>query len=224
MRFVALTLLICVAAFAEVFDTAIQALVAPYSWTEEQRLELEEFPSYIQPSLREPVAGYNAFRPGMSPEGIDTAVAGLMAGMERGFIVLGDRPSVPLLARDYVTSAPLETEWDSMPEGPMDEAIHAVTWLREDPGTPLEPFLLLLAAHRARAAWECYANLYYPEAAEPVYASGMQTTAEIYGMMMGQALSHPDPAVQWIAGELDDLPWVYIDVSSLVPAGGRAGP
>lgn len=66
--------------------------------------------------------------------------------------------------------------------------------------------------------------MYYPEASEPIYASGMQTTGDIYGTVLSEALSQPDPAVQWLAGELDDLPWVYMDVSDLVPSGTRAGP
>lgn|GEM_PF-5626266 len=227
MRALAVLALVCLAvgpASAKVFDTAVEALLAPYSWEENQRLELEGFPSYIRPSLADLVAGYNGFRPGITPEDTDEWMAALMAGLERGFIVLGDSPSMPLLARDYTSSAPLYRDWEGRPGRPLEEAVHAVTWLRQDPDTPLEPFLLILAAHRARAAWECYAYMYYPEATEPVYAGGMQTAADIYGVVLSEALSHPDPAVQWLAGELDDLPRAYIDVSDLVPSGTRAGP
>ena len=220
----ALIMLTAGTAGAKVFDTAAEALLAPYSWEEDQRLELESFPSYIRPSLADLVAGYNGFRPGITPQDTDEWLARQMAGLERGFIVLGDSPSMSLLARDYTSSAPLSPDWESRPGRPLEEAVHAVTWLRQDPDTPLEPFLLILAAHRARAAWECYASLYYPEASEPVYAGGMQTAADIYGVVLSEALSHPDPAVQWLAGELDDLPWAYMDVSGLVPSGTRAGP
>jgi len=220
----ALIMLTAGTAGAKVFDTAVEGLLTPYSWEEDQRLELESFPSYIRPSLADLVAGYNGFRPGITPEDTDEWLAGQMAGLERGFIVLGDSPSMSLLARDYTSSAPLFPDWEGRPGRPLEEAVHAVTWLRQDPGTPLEPFLLLLAAHRARAAWECYASMYYPDASEPVYAGGMQTAADIYGVVLSEALSHPDPAVQWLAGELDDLPRVYIDVSGLVPEGTRAGP
>ncbi len=209
---------------AEVFDTAVQALMAPYTWDEDQRLELESFPSYIRPSLSDLVAGYNGFRPGSTPGDTEEWMAARMAGLERGFVVLGDHPSVPDRAREYASSAPISRDWEGLPQGPMDEAVYAVTWLREHPDTTLEPFLLLLAAHRARATWECYASMYYPESSEPVYASGMQTAADIYGVVLSEALSHPDPAVQWLGGELDDLPWVYIDVAGEVPAGSRAGP
>lgn len=221
MRLALLTGLILVLAApvaAEVYDSAVEALFAPYRSGEEQVLVLEGFPSYIRPSLFELVEAYNDFDPaGTSQEPV-------RAGLLRGFSVLGRDDATRRRAVAYLDSAPPRREWEGLPEGPMAEAVQAVTWLRENPESPLEPFLLLLSAHRARAAWECYAALYYPEAEEPVYASGMQTTAEIYNVMLGEALVHSDPAVQWLAGELDDLPWVYMDVSDIVPEGRRAGP
>jgi len=221
MRPAFLTAMVCLlasTASAEIYDSAVEGLFAPYLSGEEQSLELEGFPSYIRPSLFELVEAYNEYSPQDSPE--DPVRAGLL----RAFAVLARDSAARPRALAYLDSAPVSGDWEGMPEGPMAEAVAAVTWLREHPESPLEPFLLLLAAHRARAAWECYASLYYPEAEEPVYASGMQTTAEIYNVMLGEALVHSDPAVQWLAGELDDLPWVYMNVRDIVPEDRRAGP
>ena len=126
----ALIMLTAGTAGAKVFDTAAEALLAPYSWEEDQRLELESFPSYIRPSLADLVAAYNEFRPGITPEDTEEWLAGQMAGLERGFVVLGDHPSVPERAREYASSAPVSRDWESLPQGPMDEAVYAVTWLR----------------------------------------------------------------------------------------------
>ncbi|MBD3370170.1 hypothetical protein GF402_07395 [Candidatus Fermentibacteria bacterium] len=235
MRLSALSmmLLLAFAFFAEAkpYRTVVESLLDRY-WVinpDSADIDLRDYPAFLRPGLREYLARWDGFRSGLDFEAcrswVDTVSLEVAAGMERGIVALVDHPAARQLARSYASQAPHAYEWEGVPEVPLREVTHAMEYLSDHPDTPLEPFLLLLGAHRARAAWECYVSFRYasPEHADEL-SEELESTSEVYLLLLGKALSHPDPLVQWMAGELDDLPYVYMDVRDLLPDSVPARP
>lgn len=220
----ALLLLIATGGYSKPYGTIVESLFDWYTVRDpgSADIDLLDYPVFLRPRLQEYLEGWNGFRTGLGFDTCryweDTVRLERAAGIERGIVALVDHSAARQLALSYASYAPSAYEWEGMPDGPLRETTHAMEYMRTHPGTPLEPFLLLLGAHRARAAWECYASSYYAGLDDDGSSlDGLRSTSEVYLLLLGQALSHEDPLVQWMAGELDDLPYVYIDVRRVVP-------
>ncbi len=123
--------------------------------------------------------------------------------VERAIVALIDRPGIEAQAADYARKAVLFYEWEGMSEGPLAEAAHTETFLREKPDSPLKPFLQVFLAHRWKCARE--AMLVEKKREEAIRLQ------ETYRKNMALLLTNPDPLVRAVAGDLDAEPAVYLD-------------
>ena len=91
---------------------------------------------------------------------VDSVSMKKRAGLERGMTALIDHPDISSLALEYASSATCYFEWEGVPEGPGDEAVYALSYMSENPHSPLVPFLLIFSMHRLRAQHECITAYY----------------------------------------------------------------
>lgn len=122
--------------------------------------------------------------------------------VESGIVSLIDAPGIEQAALDYVQNAKIFYEWEGMPSGPLDEAAYAENVLKENPSTPLAPYLYLFIAHRERAAFETM---------NPVKDKDQMTAvARKYRTFMQRARAVADPIFRLLADDLDRQPQIYV--------------
>ena len=132
---------------------------------------------------------------------VDSVTTQKRAGHERGIVSLILHPEVHSLALIYLSKAPVPYEWegDSYPIG--REALHAMSFLRRNPGTPLEPYIILELMYLLRAQEECI-TVFEGLPADSIIA--------LYDSLLQVALDHEDPLVNYFAGEIDSEAFVYV--------------
>ena len=121
--------------------------------------------------------------------------------IERAIVALIDAPGVNAQAVEFVKAAPIASEWEGRPEGPLAEASYAEEVLKKAPKSPLAPFLYVFIAQRQRAAFEA-AEHSNDEAA-------MKTAAKQYRANIERARAASDPIFKLLADDLDRVPYVY---------------
>lgn len=122
--------------------------------------------------------------------------------IERAIVALVDAPGVERLAVDYINAARISYEWEGKPDGPLGEAAAAEDFLKQNPSSPLAPYLYMFIAHRQRAAFEAYARAQNVE--------GMKATSKKYRTLLQRARSATDPIFALIADDLDRQGYVYL--------------
>ncbi len=130
------------------------------------------------------------------------------AGLERGIVALIDHPDISSLALEYVSSARCYHAWEGLPEGPGDEAVYALSYMHENPESPLEPYLILFLMHRLKAQRECILS-YSIRLDSLRYTAEADSIQVLYDSLFSEALQHPDPLVTYFALELDSKEIVY---------------
>ena len=110
-------------------------------------------------------------------------------------------PEVHSLALIYLSKAPVPYEWEgsSYPIG--REALHAMSFLRRNPGTPLEPYIILELMYLLRAQEECMTVF------EGLPADSI---IDLYDSLLQVALDHEDPLINYFAMEIDSEAFVYV--------------
>jgi hypothetical protein len=94
-------------------------------------------------------------------------------------------------------------EWEGMSEGPLAEADYVEQWLKQRPGTAIEPFLHLFMAHRLRAGYE---------AAKACHEKGLwPILARRYNDSLRSAHASGNQLISCIADDLDAQPFVYLE-------------
>lgn len=132
---------------------------------------------------------------------VDSMSVQKRAGMERGLVSLISGSDTDSLALIFLSKAPMPYEWEGYWRVIEAETVHAMSFLRRNPGTPLEPYIVLLLMHRLRAQEECMRVL------ESIPADRV---VALYDSLLQVALNDPDPLVGYFARELDAEPFVYI--------------
>lgn len=122
--------------------------------------------------------------------------------IERAIVALIDTPGVDSRALEFVKAARIAVDWQRTWEGPLDEAAAAEEFLKQNPSTPIAPYLYLFIAQRQRAAFEAYA------AAKNV--DGMKTASRKYRTLLQRSRSVEDPIFALLADDLDRQPYVYL--------------
>lgn len=139
---------------------------------------------------------------------VDSITMKKRAGLERGIAALIDHPDISSLALEYASSAICYYEWEGLPEGPGDEAVFALSYMNENPESPLEPYLILFLMHRLRAQRECIVS-YYIRLDTLRYTAEADSLQVLYDSLFSEAVQHPDPLVTYFALELDSREKVY---------------
>jgi hypothetical protein len=102
----------------------------------------------------------------------------------------------------FVKGAPIAHEWEGMADGPLAESAYAEQTLKQEPSTPLAPYLYLFIAQRQRAA---------AEAADRTQDTAVKTAALAkYRDYLSRARGVPDPIFALIADDMERMPYVYI--------------
>ena len=121
--------------------------------------------------------------------------------IERAIVALIDAPDIKTQAVEFVKAAPIASEWEGRPAGPLAEATYAEEVLKKAPKSPMAPFLEVFIAQRHRAAFEA-AERENDEAA-------MKTSAKQYRAFIERARAASDPIFRLLADDLDRVPYVY---------------
>lgn len=140
---------------------------------------------------------------------VDSVTMKKRAGLERGISALINHPDISSLAFEYASSAKVYYEWEGVPEGPGDEAVYALSYMSENPQSPLEPFLILFTMHRLRAQRECI-TAYYITMDSIRYSAEADSLQLLYDSLFHAAIQYPDPLVTYFAMELDSEEYLYV--------------
>ena len=132
----------------------------------------------------------------------DIAMEARRRGIEGAIVALIDAPEIERLAVEYAQAAKILSEWDRNPVGPLAEAEHAEDVLKQNPASPLAPFLYVFIAHRQRAAFETLT----PERQK----DAMSAAAKKYRTFLQRARSAEDPIFKLLADDMDRQPFVYV--------------
>lgn len=122
--------------------------------------------------------------------------------VERGIVSLIDVAGIEDIAVSYARNAKLYLEWEGLSDGPLEEARYAENYLKQNPNTPIKPYLLLFLAHRYRIAFECLENEKDDE--------GQVETADKYQQYLKMARAEKDPLIGVIADDLNKQAYLYI--------------
>ena len=106
-------------------------------------------------------------------------------------------------AEAFANAVTLMAEWEGMSEGPVNEANFADNWLKNQPGTPIAPFLHLFKAHRLRAGYEA-AHARQENDLLPILARH-------YREALNEARSSTYRLISCIAKDLEAQPFVYLE-------------
>jgi len=120
---------------------------------------------------------------------------------EQIVVILGDKTREE--AKLFSLAVPLYVEWEGMSENPLNEANFVDNWLSKRPGTPIEPFLYLLKAHRLRAGYEA-AKFGHEKGLWPILAKRYKESLE-------KAVSFGNPLISCIAEDMEAQPYVYLE-------------
>jgi hypothetical protein len=123
--------------------------------------------------------------------------------IERAIVALIDADDIRPRALAFVKTAPIAHEWEGMPDGPLAESAYAEQLLRDEPKTPLAPFLQIFIAQRQRAAAEAAALKQDAVAAKA--ATGK------YREALSRARAAADPIFALLADDLERVKFVYVN-------------
>jgi hypothetical protein len=167
----------------------------------------------VKEPLRERLSRYlirrSAFKSSYGGKAADFDTAAIDAKrrvIERAIVALIERQGIAQRAVDFVKDAPIAYEWEGMPDGPEAEAAYAEAFLRNDPATPLAPFIHVFVAHRERAAFEAC------EREKKIDC--MKKTAAAYREALQRGRSASDPMFRLVADDLDRAPYVYLKTAA----------
>ena len=122
--------------------------------------------------------------------------------VERAIVGLIDTPGIERRALEFVQSARIVFDWKGSPEAPLGEAAAAEEFLKQEPSSPLAPYLYVFIAHRQRAAFEAHDRAQNVE--------GMKAASKKYKTFVQRARSAGDSIFGLIADDLDRQPHVYL--------------
>jgi hypothetical protein len=202
-----LSALVTVYVFNEYFEQMYSSLFAFYYPGSDQVMVPfgDDSTAGLSERAQEYAERWSSFDTGLDLSGCDSWVDSITiqkrAGLERGIISLVDDPQADSIALLYVSRAPCPYEWEGDSYAIGNEAAYAMSFLRENPGTPLEPYLVLFLMHRLRAQAECR-----------VHIDGLPSDSitALYDSLLRIAVDHPDPLVCYFAMELDSREYVYL--------------
>jgi hypothetical protein len=122
--------------------------------------------------------------------------------VEGGIVALIAAPEIERLALEYAQGSKILNEWERRAAGPLAEAQHAEDVLKQNPSTPIAPYLYLFIAHRQRAAFETMNVAANKEA--------MLAASKKYRTFLQRARSAEDPIFKLLADDMDRQPFVYV--------------
>jgi hypothetical protein len=130
-------------------------------------------------------------------------------------------------AAAYAKAARLFYEWEGFPDGPMDEATFAETYITQHPASVLRPYLELFQLHRLRAAFEAGGfSAAFPPVDSPGlvggFASAEREAARKYQALWPRVSQSPDALVRTMAVDIDDELYVNVDIAAH-PRGASRG-
>jgi hypothetical protein len=120
---------------------------------------------------------------------------------EQIVIVMGEKTRDE--AKLFSMAVPLQSEWEGMSEGPLDEANFVDNWLSKRLNTSIAPFLYLFKAHRLRAGYEA-AKARHKEGLWPILAKRYKESLE-------KSMPSNNPLISCIAKDMEAQPYVYLE-------------
>jgi hypothetical protein len=143
-------------------------------------------------------------------------------GIEAGLVVLASRPGGESEAAAYAKTAVWMGAWEGYPDGPMAQASHVDTYLREHPQTALVPYLELFLLTRYRCAFEAagrtiveysrpQANDFERRAIDDMHQI-QRTAAESYKSTWERVQQSNDVVVRAIAEDIDEQRYLYANI------------
>jgi hypothetical protein len=136
------------------------------------------------------------------PSGLENAVNYKRRNLEEQIVVvMGEKTRDE--AKLFSMAVPLQSEWEGMSEGPLDEANFVDNWLNKRPNTSIAPFLHLFKAHRIRAGYEC-AWAGHEKGLWPVLAKRYKESLE-------KSNPSANPLISCIAKDLEEQAYVYLE-------------
>jgi hypothetical protein len=162
--------------------------------------DLAAVPEPLQSRLSKYLARRAAFKSSYTSEPDD--FQRVRRVLERAIVSLVDTAGIERAAAEFVGAAPIASEWQGLPEGPVAEATFAENVLKKDPASPLAPWLYIFIAHRQRIAFEAYENQRNEE--------GMKAAAKKYRAFVERARGAGDPIYGVIADDMERQPSLYI--------------
>lgn len=143
---------------------------------------------------------------------VDSITMEKRAGLERGMISLIDHPDIDSLAFEFAAYTKCYYEWEGCASIIGEEVISAMSYLSENPESPLEPFLILLLMHRLKAQRE-YVISYIVYDTQPDtlrYSLEADSLQALYDSLFHAVIQYPDSLVTYFARELDSEEFIYI--------------
>ncbi len=201
-----LSALVTIYVFNEYFDEMYRSLFAFYYPGSDQVMVPfgDDSTAGLSERVEEYTDRWSSFETGLDlsecESWVDSITIQKRAGLERGMVSLVDDPHADSIALLYLSAAPCPYEWEGNSYAIGNEAAYAMSFLRENPGTPLEPYLVLFLMHRLRAQAECRTHI-----------DGLPSDSitALYDSLFRIAVDHPDPLVSYFAKELDSREFVY---------------
>ena len=182
---------------------------------------LAEWPGNVRDEIRRRLAGCPKSAPVVELDSrireAEREVAQSRAELARAMVgVLGDRSLEPEAIR-FARSAVLWYEWEGYADGPLAEAAFAESYLREQPGTKLRPYLQLFLLYRYRCAFEAAMWCDGPPARRGVGAQDEETcrrnrshAASRYRELWTKTRAESDSVVGALADDIDAEAFLYI--------------
>ena len=176
------------------------------------KLDVNAFPEEIRARVAEFKYRYLNFKSMLKePEYNSDVQSNFMAeiwfdkkvSFEHTLVSLINTPGIETIAADIAADTDFYYEWEGFSEGPLSEGAWARNYLGNNPGTPLEPYMILFVIHRNHYAISALKS----ELNSPPFddyptelAKGwLQETETSYAHFMQRAAEHPDPLVGWMA-------------------------
>jgi hypothetical protein len=136
------------------------------------------------------------------PSGPESAVNYKRHNLEEQIVIaMGEKTRDE--AKLFSMAVPLQSEWEGMSEGPLEEANFVDNWLNKRPHTSIAPFLHLFKAHRIRAGYEC-ARAGREKGLWPILAKRYRESLE-------RSISSANPLISCIAKDLEEQAHVYLE-------------
>ena len=132
----------------------------------------------------------------------DVAIEAKRRRLEGAIVALIDAPEIDRLAAEYAQGAKVVADWERSPMGPLLEAEYAEDSLKQNPSSPLAPFLYVFIAQRQRAAFEAMTPDKQKDA--------MSAAAKKYRTFMQRARAAEDPIFTLLADDIDRQASVHV--------------
>ena len=169
------------------------------------RLDVSHFSKELQGRLITYIERAKKFRSKLKqPHGPTENKMGFpkLVQVEKGIVLLIYSAGIEDTAATYARNAKIYLEWEGMSDGPLEEARYAENYLKQNPSTPIKPYLLLFLVHRYRIAFECLDNEKDDER--------QAETAAKYQQYLKLARSEKDPLIGAIADDINKQSYLYI--------------